>query len=175
MIEYEYWKLHCKLRDYVNTAPRKNDKQKDKLFSIITWLSKYISILDNKEHCHKQSIPDLIRGDVVLVELGENLGMEFSGQHPAVILRDCPSNVDQVFCLPLTSKKPKAYNPKKKGIYLEFKRIPGMKGYQHPTNRTHSNNGKHWCNILNIRNISKSRIDYPPTPCRMDGNDEWVG
>ena len=171
MIGYEFWCLYRKIRDYVFSSPQRNAKDKETLINRIKWIDKYISILDNKEYCHKMSIPDLYRGDVILVELGENLGKEFSGQHPAVVLRDCSSNIDQVFILPLTSKKPKGFNHRVKGIYLEFRRIPGMKGYRHPTNSHHPNNGKHWCNILNIRNVSKSRIDYPPVPCRMDGDD----
>lgn len=171
MIDYNYWLLYCKLRDFVKTSTRKTDFDKEKLLNRIKWLYKYVSLLEDKEYCHSKPLPDLVRGDVVLVELGENLGMEFSGQHPAVVLRDCLSNVDQVFCLPLTSKKPKGYNPNKPGIYLEFKRIPGMRGYRHPINIHHPNNGKHWCNILNLRNISKRRINYPPYPCKMDGHD----
>lgn len=105
------------------------------------------------------------------MDLGENIGMEFSGKHPAVVLRDAKPNIDQIFCLPLTTKKPNSFSPNRQGIFLEINRIQGLKGYQHPSNPNNVNNWKHWCNILNIRNISKRRIFSPPTPCRMDGGD----
>lgn len=171
MIGYHYWSFYCRFRDFVKTAPKSTVKDQEKLLNQIQWLYKYVSLIDDKEYCHLCPLPDLHRGDVILVELGENLGMEFSGQHPAVVLRDSSPSIDQVFCLPLTSKKPKGYNPKKKGIYLEFRRIPGLKGYRHPTRAVHPNNGKHWCNILNVRNVSKRRIVCPPIPHKMDGDD----
>lgn len=169
--DYEYWSLHCKLRDYVNTAPRNTLKLKESLWNKLQWIKLSLNLYENKDFLHNGLLSDLKRGDVILVELGENIGKEFSGQHPAVVLRDCPQEIEQVFILPLTSKKPKSYNPSIKGIYMEFKKIPGMKGYQHATNRFHKDNGKHWCNILNVRNISKHRICFPPTPCCMDGKD----
>ena len=169
--DYEYWTLYCKLRDYVNTAPRNTHKLNELLWNKLRWIKLLINLYENKDFLHNGCLGDLQRGDVVLVELGENIGKEFSGQHPAVVLRDCPENIEQVFVLPLTSKKPRAFNPRKKSIYLEFKKIPGMKGYQHATNRFHKDNGKHWCNILNIRNISRHRICFPPIPCHMDGSD----
>lgn len=169
--DYEYWSLYCKLRDYANTAPRGTEKQKELLLNRLCWFKLALNLYDNKEFLHSQCLGDLKRGDVILVELGENIGKEFSGQHPAVVLRDCPQNIEQVFVLPLTSKKPKAFNPNNKSIYLEFNRIRGMKGYQHATNRYHKDNGKHWCNILNVRNISRSRIYFPPNACSMDGKD----
>lgn len=138
---------------------------------LLKWFELCKSIFNNQEYLHREELGDLKRGDVILVELGQNLGKEFSGQHPAVVLRDCPKNIEQVFILPLTSKKPKAYNPNKESIYLEFKKIYGMKGYQHSTNPKHKDNFKHWANILNIRNISRSRIVCPPQPCKMDGKD----
>ena len=169
--KYEYWSLYCKLRDFVNTTPVRTDKLKETLYNRVIWFKTCIKIYENKNALHSSPLGDLHRGDVVLVELGENFGKEFSGQHPAVVLRDSLSHIDQVFVLPLTSKKPKAYNPKVDSIYLEFKRIHGLRGYQHPTNRHHRDNYKHWCNILNVRNISRCRIYCPPNPCTMDGKD----
>ena len=168
---YEYWLLYCKLRDYVYTSPRTTEKLKEVLWNRIRWLRLCVTLYENKKFLHKEELGDLKRGDVILVELGENIGKEFSGQHPAVVLRDSLKHIDQVFVLPLTSKKPKAFNPLIKSIYLEFKKIPGLKGYQNPTNRHHKDNYKHWCNILNVRNISRARICYPPYACTMDGDD----
>lgn len=168
---YEYMLLYCKLRDYAYTTPKSTPKLKESLWNRLKWLKLCVTLYEDKNFIHKEELGDLKRGDVVLVELGENVGKEFSGQHPAVVLRDSLKHVDQVFVLPLTSKKPKAYNPSVKSIYLEFKRIPKLKGYQHPTNRCHKDNYKHWCNILNIRNVSRARIYCPPHACTMDGND----
>lgn len=78
-----------------------------------------------------------------------------------MVLRDAPKGQDQVFVLPITSKKPKNYNPSLNGIYIEFPPISGFNGYIDPHDPTHIDSGKHWANILNVRNISKARIHYP--------------
>ena len=45
----------------------------------------------------------IVRGDVVWVEFGFNIGEEFSGRHPAVVLKNGGKTL---LVLPITSKQP---------------------------------------------------------------------
>ena len=48
----------------------------------------------------------LKRGNVVWVDFGFNIGNEFGGMHPAVILKNFDN---ELFVVPISSKKPKEY------------------------------------------------------------------
>lgn len=158
-----FWKFVSRFKNYYNGANKSNKRKYERLCSKLEWLHSYICISDDKNFLHKNNkqLPDLKRGNIILVEIGDNFGMEFSGKHHCIVLRDSPKEQDQVFILPITSKKPKAYNPKYNGIYIEFPKINGFNGFFDKENPYHKDTGKHWANILNVRNISKSRIHYP--------------
>ena len=49
---------------------------------------------------------DLKRGNVVWIDFGFNIGNEFGGMHPAIILKNFDN---EIFVLPISSKKPKEY------------------------------------------------------------------
>lgn len=140
----------------------------EKLYNRIGWFCTSVSIWLDYNSLHRRELPALKRGNIVLVEIGENFGMEFSGRHHCIVLRNSPLEQDQVLVLPITSKKPKNYQPNNNGIYLEFPRINGFNGFSDPDNPNHPDTGKHWANILNIRNISKSRIHYPTRIINVD-------
>lgn len=140
----------------------------EKLYNRIGWFCTSVSIWLDYNSLHRRELPALKRGNIVLVEIGENFGMEFSGRHHCIVLRNSPLEQDQVLVLPITSKKPKNYQPNNNGIYLEFPRINGFNGFSDPDDPNHPDTGKHWANILNIRNISKSRIHYPTRIINVD-------
>lgn len=140
----------------------------EKLYNRIAWLCTSVSIWLNCNSLHDRELPALRRGNIILVEIGENFGMEFSGRHHCIVLRNSPIEQDQVLVLPITSKKPKNYQPNNNGIYLEFPRINGFNGFTDPNDPNHPDTGKHWANILNVRNISKSRIHYPTRIINVD-------
>lgn len=48
----------------------------------------------------------LKRGNVVWIDFGFNIGNEFGGMHPAIILKNFDN---EIFVLPISSKKPKEY------------------------------------------------------------------
>ena len=156
-----YWTFISRIKNYYNGYKNSKIEKQEVLRKKFLWLTNYVSISDDSNTLHKKDVPDLKRGNIILVELGDNLGMEFGGKHHCVVLRDCPSSQDQVFVLPITSKKPKKFNPHYNGIYIEFNKIRGFNGYKHATDPHHKDNGKHWANILSVRNISKSRVYYP--------------
>lgn len=101
-------------------------------------------------HVQKTSIPNsdkemlihstvLLRGSVVWVEFGYNIGCEFGGKHPAIILRN---NKDSFLVAPLSSQAPN--DP---SINIE---VPIVFGFEKRTR---------WVNVYRIRWISLLRID----------------
>ncbi len=84
----------------------------------------------------------LRRGTVVWVEFGYNIGSEFGGKHPALILRNCK---DSVIAVPISSKAPTEVSKK---YNIEIDRV-----YNFPPK-------KRWTNILRMQPISIQRIDF---------------
>lgn len=163
-------KLHqfIEFENYKASVGLQNRQVSEKRISLLLdWIDKYIDYI-KAENTFSQfgEIYDLKRGDVVLIDLGFNIGKEFGGEHPAIVLRDSRKGIDQVMVLPISSKKPKNLTDP---IYVEIPFIKNLKGYQNPNDPNDPDNGKHWANILSIKNLSKSRIIYPPEKSTVDG------
>lgn len=157
MLGFNFWTFICKLKNYyygnLNTSP----KTIKELNGRIDWFNNYFGIFNNENYLQSATLPDLVRGDIVLAELGFNIGMEFGGKHYCIVLRDSPNTNKRVLILPITSQKPSDYNINK-DLYVEFLSIRCLNRYK---DRFSLNRHKRWCNILNVRSISKSRIIYP--------------
>jgi len=82
----------------------------------------------------------LRRGNVVWVNFGFNIGREFRGKHPALILKNTK---DTLIVLPLSSQAPS--NP---DVNVEVNNVRGLP----PRTR--------WGNVLRIVPVSIMRIDY---------------
>lgn len=124
----------------------------------LEWMINYIGITNNKYYLQKDKLPNLERGHIILAELGFNLGKEFGGRHYCIVLRDSSVKNERVLVLPITTQKPSDYETYKKTLYIEFESLPHMKRLK---DKDSEDGSKRWCNILNIRSISKSRIIYP--------------
>ena len=98
----------------------------------------------NSPNFIKKSKEYILRGDVIWVEFGFNIGEEFSGRHPAVVLKNGGKTL---LVLPITSKLPSPKQLSSK-IYVELGRIYNFK------------NMKRWVNIFNIIPISIEGIDF---------------
>lgn len=149
------------LNDYKNYFSSLNLKDETILKNSknrLEWLINYIGITNNKYYLQKDKLPDLERGNIILAELGFNLGKEFGGRHYCIVLRDSSSTNDRVLVLPITTQKPSDYEKFEKTLYIEFESLPRM---ERPKDSETEDGSKRWCNILNIRSISKSRIIYP--------------
>ena len=82
----------------------------------------------------------LIRKTVVWVDFGYNIGCEFGGRHPAIILKNFK---DTLLVIPLSSKAPKT---------MDFSiKVPIVYGFP-PMDR--------WANVTRITQISLSRIHF---------------
>ena len=83
----------------------------------------------------------LVRKAVIWVDFGYNIGTEFGGRHPAIILKNLK---DSLIVIPLSSQNPKSmeYNVKVDKVYG----FPLM---------------DRWANVTRISQISLSRIHFP--------------
>ena len=94
--KYNYERLNKKLKSIVkNNYILKNDNY---IFNN-TDISKEDALLLTKKILLK-------RGNVIWIDFGFNIGNEFGGMHPAIILKNFD---DELFVLPISSKKPKEY------------------------------------------------------------------
>lgn len=131
------------LIEYHNAMP--NDYNSLKLTKeYFRWISLKTRLISNEKSFKIPVEKSLKRGDVYWFEFGYNIGEEFGGKHPAIILR---VGGQTAIVAPITSKEPKE-NQLKSGCYVEVNKIYNFK------------NLKRWVNVLNIQPISLCRVDF---------------
>ena len=115
------------------------------------------------------------RGNVVWVDFGFNIGNEFGGMHPAVILKNFENDL---FVVPISSKKPLEYIKieqdleknkiteeecqKRKNAITEIMQISKVNGFK---------NMLRWSRITRMKKISMLRINFSGTIGTLDGID----
>ncbi len=115
----------------------------------------------------------LNRGNVVWIDFGFNIGNEFGGMHPAVILKNFDS---ELFVLPISSKKPKEYIKieqdynygritfeeceEKKSKITEVIQIDNIYRFKNMTR---------WANITRMKKVSILRLNFDGTIGKVDG------
>ena len=121
----------------------------------LEWIDKKTKIIMNSPEFINKSKKYIIRGDVVWVEFGFNIGEEFSGRHPAVVLKNGGKTL---LVLPITSKQP-TEKQLLSNNYVELGKIYNFKEM------------KRWVNIFNINPISIERIDFTKKKGNIKGSD----
>lgn len=115
----------------------------------------------------------LKRGNVVWIDFGFNIGNEFGGMHPAIILKNFDN---ELFVLPISSKKPKRYikleqdyNDKKitleelekrKSKIIEVIQIDSIYRFKDMVR---------WANITRMKKVSILRLNFDGTIGKVDG------
>ena len=115
------------------------------------------------------------RGNVVWIDFGFNIGNEFGGMHPAVILKNFEKDL---FVLPISSKKPIEYVriekdfedgkisqeecKQRKDKITEIVQLDNIVGFKEMTR---------WANITRIRKVSLLRLNFSGTIGTLDGTD----
>ena len=115
----------------------------------------------------------LKRGNVVWIDFGFNIGNEFGGMHPAIILKNFDS---ELFVLPISSKKPKEYIKleqdyndekikfeeceEKKSKITEVIQIDNIYRFKNMTR---------WANITRMKKVSILRLNFDGTIGKVDG------
>ncbi len=160
MTDYNYWNLICKLKNYYHGNKNAGEIKAKEVAGRIEWFNNYFNIFQYSKYFQddKHPLPNLIKGNIILAELGFNIGMEFGGRHYCIVLKNSSINNQRVLILPITTQKPSDYEKFKDTLYLEFNKIKGLNAQKDIDN---PNEHKRWVNILNIRAISKNRIVYP--------------
>ncbi len=113
------------------------------------------------------------RGNVVWIDFGFNIGNEFGGMHPAIILKNFNS---ELFVLPISSKEPKEFIKieqeykdgkitleeceKKKSKITEVVQIDSIYRFKDMTR---------WANITRMKKVSILRLNFNGTIGKIDG------
>ena len=124
---------------FSNTELNDNDECK-RINNYYQWVKTHTDFVLNESKVKCADEDKLIRGSVVWVEFGFNVGNEFGGKHPAIILRKTGNSV---FVIPLSSQKPdkiQKWHVKVDKVY-KFKDLT------------------RWANVLKLQNVSIQRID----------------
>ena len=161
--KYNYERLNKQLKNIVknNYALKKNNY----IFNN-TNISKEDAMLLTKKVLLK-------RGNVVWIDFGFNIGNEFGGMHPAIILKNFDN---EIFVLPISSKKPKEYKKleqdyhnkkitleeceKKKGQITEIIQIDNIYRFKDMIR---------WANITRMKKVSILRLNFNGTIGKVDG------
>ena len=141
-----YYELH-KNDNYINERNTPKD--------YLEWIDKKTKIIINSPYFIQKSKEHIVRGDVIWVEFGFNIGEEFSGRHPAVILKNGGKTL---IVLPVTSKMP-TQKQLSSTNYIELGKIYNFKEM------------RRWVNIFNITPISIERIDFSKKKGNIKGED----
>ena len=115
------------------------------------------------------------RRNVIWLDFGFNIGNEFGGMHPAVILKNFDNDL---FVVPISSKKPPEYikleqdlkNKKiseeeykeRKNAITEIIELSKINGFR---------NMLRWARITRMKKISMLRVNYSGTIGTLDGTD----
>lgn len=137
--------LLCEGTNYKNS----NDVKRSNNFA--QWIEKKTDIIINESTYVCPDEEKLKRGVVVWIEFGFNIGNEFGGRHPAIILRKTGKSV---FVVPLSSQKPD--EPKK--YHVKIDKVYGFK------------NMERWTNVLKLQNVSIQRIDMSASIGNVKGD-----
>lgn len=113
------------------------------------------------------------RGNVVWIDFGFNIGNEFGGMHPAIILKNFGN---ELFVLPISSKEPKEFIKleqeykegkitfdeceKRKNQITEIIQIDSIYRFKDMTR---------WANITRMKKVSMLRLNFNGTIGKVDG------
>lgn len=116
----------------------------------------------------------LKRGNVVWIDFGFNIGNEFGGMHPAVILKNFDN---ELFVVPISSKKPKEYLKIEQDLKDEViteeeckKRKEKINSILQIDSIYRFKGMTRWADITRIKKVSLLRINYSGTIGKISGN-----
>lgn len=116
----------------------------------------------------------LKRGNVVWVDFGFNIGNEFGGMHPAVILKNFDN---ELFVVPISSKKPKEYIKIEQDLEDEIITEEECKRRKEKINSILQIDSIYrfkemtrWADITRIKKVSLLRLNYSATIGKISGN-----
>lgn len=146
MVEKAYDKLIHVLRKFTNNTNRNDNEDCKRTINYLEWSSLKTDIINTeKEFSLPDNIDEIVkRCNVIWVHFGFNIGSEFGGHHPAIVVRKMGN---AVYVIPLDSGTIPD-NKKNKGYLVPIRYV-----YNFPKIPRH-------CNIYNITKIDYRRIDF---------------
>lgn len=144
-----------KLQDLIDNTDIENENDVKRTKNYLTALSSHIDAINREQNfiLTEEQKNKLKRGQVVWVDFGFNIGKEFGGKHPAIILR-VTSNYQSLTVLPIdgdTTDIEIINKRKQKKYWFEIPYINGMKKMSR------------WTNVYRITEISSVRVDFDNT------------
>lgn len=143
--------LNSQIDKLYTATDANNDNDRKRTHNYFQWLATKTQYVKDEHFfvCDKED--ELVRGAVVWIEFGFNVGNEFGGRHPAIILRKTGSSI---FVVPLSSQEPSV----KKPYYVKIEKVYGFK------------NMVRWVNVLKLQNVSIQRVDTTASIGNVKGN-----
>ena len=88
-MEQSYNNTIKQLRSFINHTNRNNEKDCKRTKNYLEWLKLKTSIIESEDDfiISDEKNKLIQRGNVLWVNFGFNIGSEFGGQHPAVIIK----------------------------------------------------------------------------------------
>ena len=138
----------------IDTTDMESSEDRKRTKNYCDWVSKKTQIVrDEKSFDYNADIYKKVkRGTVIWIEFGFNIGDEFGGKHPAIVLRKTGSSV---FVIPLSSKEPTQVKPH----HVKIEKVYGFK------------NITRWANVLRLINVSLQRVDTTASIGNVKGAD----
>ena len=146
--------VNSKLQDLINNTDIENEDDVKRTKNYLSALSTHIDAINRERNYVLTDKQDQILklGNVVWVDFGFNIGTEFGGRHPAIILKRI-KQIDQIVVIPLDSSSDIPDTELKRENSDFWVKILGEEIWG-------MTNQIRWTNVYNITQISNLRVDF---------------
>ena len=146
--------VNSKLQDLINNTDIENEDDVKRTKNYLSALSTHIDAINRERNYVLTDKQDQIlkRGNVVWVDFGFNIGTEFGGRHPAIILKRI-KQIDQIVVIPLDSSSDIPDTELKRENSDFWVKILGEEIWG-------MTNQIRWANVYNITQVSNIRVDF---------------
>ena len=146
--------VNSKLQDLIDNTDIGNDDDVKRTKNYLSALSTHIDAINRERIFELTDKQDQIlkRGNVVWVDFGFNIGTEFGGRHPAIILKRI-KQIDQIVVIPLDSSSDIPDTELKRENFDFWVKILGEEIWG-------MTNQIRWANVYNITQVSNIRVDF---------------
>jgi len=143
-LEKDLRNLIFKLRNFVDSKKEADFEDKKLTSSFLKYFKNRVKMLEEEKYFEVPKGIVIKRGMVFWTDFGVNVGEEFGGKHPALVLR---VGGKTAIVVPLSSKTP-TDEQLKSGAYVEINKVYGLRAMTR------------WANVLNVQPVSIQRFDF---------------
>lgn len=146
--------VNSKLQGLIDNTNTENDDDIKRTKNYLSALSSHIDAINRERNYVLTDEQEQIlkRGNVVWVDFGFNIGTEFGGRHPAIILKRI-KQINQIVVIPLDSSSDIPDTELKRENAEFWVKILGDEIWG-------MTNQVRWVNVYNITQISDLRVDF---------------